>query len=95
MTATLNASAPDPAAPTPVPTAAAPLRPRWELPSLAVLLLGTGGDLPLEPVRLRLGQHVLRRGRAGRDAELDGVLLRLARLRPTRSPSTSRPPRCG
>ena len=41
MTATLSASAPDPAAPTPVPTAAAPLRPRWELPSLAVLLLGT------------------------------------------------------
>ncbi len=41
MTATLSASAPDPAAPTPVPTAAAPLRPRWELPSLAALLLGT------------------------------------------------------
>ncbi len=41
MTATLSASAPDPAAPTPVPTAAAPLRPRWELPSLAVLLVGT------------------------------------------------------
>ena len=41
MTATLSASAPDPAAPTPVPTAAAPLRLRWELPSLAALLLGT------------------------------------------------------
>ena len=41
MTATLSASASDPAAPTPVPTAAAPLRPRWELPSLAVLLIGT------------------------------------------------------
>jgi 4-amino-4-deoxy-L-arabinose transferase-like glycosyltransferase len=41
MTATLSASTPDPAAPTPVPTATAPLRPRWELPTLAVLLLGT------------------------------------------------------
>ena len=38
MTATLSASG----APAPVPTAAAPLRPRWELPSLAVLLVGTG-----------------------------------------------------
>ena len=37
MTSTLSASA----APTPVPTAAAPLRPRWELPALAVLLAGT------------------------------------------------------
>ena len=37
MTATV--SAPDAPA---VPTALAPLRPRWELPSLAVLLLGTG-----------------------------------------------------
>jgi 4-amino-4-deoxy-L-arabinose transferase-like glycosyltransferase len=41
MTATLSASAPDPAAPTSVPTATAPLRPRWELPALAVLLVGT------------------------------------------------------
>jgi 4-amino-4-deoxy-L-arabinose transferase-like glycosyltransferase len=41
MTATLSASAPDPAAPTTVPTAATPLRPRWELPFLAALLLGT------------------------------------------------------
>ena len=40
-----------------------------------------GGALPVEPVRVRLGQLVLRRGRAGRHAELDGVLLRLARLR--------------
>ena len=39
MTATLSASASDPAAPTPVPTATAPLRPRWELPSLALLLI--------------------------------------------------------
>jgi len=37
MTATLRA----PDAPTPVPAAAHPLRPRWELPLLAVLLLGT------------------------------------------------------
>ncbi|MBL8924767.1 MAG: glycosyltransferase family 39 protein [Pseudonocardia sp.] len=41
MTATLNASEPDPAAPTPVPVAAAPRRPRWEFPALAALLLGT------------------------------------------------------
>ena len=37
MTATLSASD----APAPVPTAADPLRPRWELPSLAALLIGT------------------------------------------------------
>jgi 4-amino-4-deoxy-L-arabinose transferase-like glycosyltransferase len=39
MTATLRT----PGAPPPVPTAARPLRPRWELPALAMLLVGTGG----------------------------------------------------
>ena len=42
----------------------------------------TGGDgrpVPVEPVGQRVRQHLLRRGRAGRFAELVGVVLRVAR----------------
>ena len=53
------------------------------------------GALPVGPGRLGLGQRLLRRRGAGRHGELEGVALRLARTPATRSPSTSRPPRCG
>ena len=43
MTTTLRVPASEPGTSRTAPAAAIPLRPRWELPALAVLLVGTGG----------------------------------------------------
>ena len=55
--------------------------PRWARPLLLALLAVTAGSLPVGPGRVRLGQRVLLRGRAGHDEELEGLLLRLVRQR--------------
>ena len=52
----------------------------WERPALARAARGDGRPLPVGPRRERLGERLLRRGGAGGDEELEGVLLRLVRL---------------
>ena len=51
----------------------------WTRPALAVLLVGTGVALPVGARRVRLGQLLLLRRRAGRVGVVEGVLLRLLR----------------
>ena len=73
MTTTL--SAPEHAQPAPE----AARKPRWIKPSVAALLLGTGLLYLWDLGEDRLGQRLLRDGRAGRHVELEGAVLRLAR----------------
>ena len=54
--------------------------PAWARPALLVLLLGHRAAVPVGPVRVGLRQQLLRRRRAGRLAELEGLVLRLAGL---------------
>ena len=54
---------------------------RWVRPALLGLLAAHRRPLPLGPRRVGLGQQLLLGRRAGRDEELEGVLLRLVRRR--------------